>query len=233
MRRREFITGLGAAAARPLAARAQQVAMPVIGFLRSTAADGFGHLVTSFRHGLNEAGFIEGQNVAIEYRWADNQQDRLSELAADLVRRQVSVIVANAISAPAAKAATPTIPIIFVAGFDPVNAGLVASLARPGGNVTGVVFDTIGLGAKHLGLLHELVPKIAVAGVMLDPTLPGSETELRDAEQAGRTIGWQILILKAADEHEKCRLREDRPSGGGRAARREWSSIPRPTATTR
>jgi putative ABC transport system substrate-binding protein len=202
MRRRQFLGLLGGAAATwPVVARAQ-AAMPVIGFLRSTAADGFAHLVTSFRHGLNEAGFIEGQNVAIEYRWADNQQDRLSELAADLVRRQVSVIVANAISAPAAKAATPTIPIIFVAGFDPVNAGLVASLARPGGNVTGVVFDTIGLAAKRLGLLHELVPKIAVVAVMLDPNLPGSDTELRDAEEAGRSIGWQILIVKAADERE-------------------------------
>src|SRR3954465_14574460 len=171
MRRRQFLGLLGSAAATwPVVARAQ-AAMPVIGFLRSTAADGFAHLVTSFRHGLNEAGFIEGQNVAIEYRWADNQQDRFSELAADLVRRQVSVIVANAISAPAAKAATPTISIIFVAGFDPVNAGLVASLARPEGNVTGVVFDTIGLAAKRLGLLHELVPKIAVVAVMLDPNL--------------------------------------------------------------
>jgi len=200
--RRQFSILLCGAAALPMVARAQQAPMPVIGFLRSTAADGFGHLVTSFRQGLNEAGFIEGQNVAIEYRWADNQQDRLSELAADLVRRQVSVIVANAISAPAAKAATPTIPIIFVAGFDPVNAGLVASLARPGGNVTGVVFDTIGLAAKRLGLLHELVPKIAVVAVMLDPNLPGSGTELRDAEEAGRTIGWQILIVRAADERE-------------------------------
>ena len=203
MKRREFITLLGsAAAAWPLAAHGQHAAIPVIGFLRSTAAEGFAHLVTSFRQGLMEAGFIEGQNVAIEYRWADNQHDRLPALAADLVRHQVSVIVANAISAHAAKATTATVPIIFVAGFDPVDAGLVASLNRPGGNVTGVVFNTIGLTAKRLGLLHELVAKVSVVAVMLDPNLPGSETELRDAEKAGRTIGLQILIVSAADEHE-------------------------------
>ena len=207
MRRREFITLLGGAAVAPtvlspLALRAQQPAMPVIGFLRSAAAAGSAHLVSAFRQGLNEAGFVEGQNVAIEFRWADDQDDRLPGLAADLVRRQVAVIVANGIAAPAAKAATATIPIVFTTGFDPVRTGLVASLSRPGGNVTGVVFTTVDLAAKQLGLLHELVPKAAVIAVLVDPNQPEIELELREAEAAGRAIGRQILIVKAASERE-------------------------------
>jgi putative ABC transport system substrate-binding protein len=201
--RRDFITLLGgAAAAWPLAARAQQTAMPVIGFFLSTGAAGYTHLVAAFRQGLNEARFFEGQNVAIEYRWADDQRDRLPGLAAELVRYPVAVIVANGIAASAAKAATATIPIVFTTGFDPVRTGLVASLSRPGGNVTGVVFTIIDLTTKKLGLLHELVPKAAVIAVLLDPNLPEHEVELREAEAAGRAIGREILIVNAASERE-------------------------------
>jgi putative tryptophan/tyrosine transport system substrate-binding protein len=199
MKRREFITLLGGTViAWPLAARAQQPAMPVIGFLRSTAAAGYAHLVTAFRQGLIEAGFVEGQNVAIEYRWADNQHDRLPGLAADLVRRQVAVIVGNTPSARAAKTTTATAPIVFVMGGDPVRLGFVASLNRPGGNVTGVVFTVSGLRAKRLGLLHELVPKATVIAVLGDPNYDAIEFLTKDAEEAGRAIGRQILFVKAA-----------------------------------
>jgi ABC-type uncharacterized transport system substrate-binding protein len=203
MRRREFVTFLGSAAvAWPLAARAQQAAMPVIGFLRNTTAAGSTHLVGALRQGLSEAGFIEGQNVAIEYRWADDHQDRLPGLAADLVRRQVSIIVANANSTPAAKAATSTIPIVFVAGGDPVDSGLVASLNRPGGNVTGVTFTSASLDAKRLQLLLELAAKDAIIAVLLDPNASGFETELRDVEQAARFLGRKLVIVKAGSERE-------------------------------
>jgi ABC-type uncharacterized transport system substrate-binding protein len=201
--RRNFIALIGGAAvAWPLAAGAQRPAMPVIGFLRSTTAAGSAHLVTTFRQGLIEAGFVEGQNVAIEHRWADDHHDRLPALAADLVRRQVAVIVANAVSAQAAKTATSTIPIVVVTGIDPVRTGLVASLSRPGGNVTGVMFTVNDLTAKRLGLLHELVPKAAVIGVLLDTNVPEVELEVRDAEEAGRVIGRQVLIVKATSELE-------------------------------
>src|SRR5262245_13290151 len=203
IRRRKFIFTLGGAAvAWPLAARAQQSAMPVIGFLRVTAAGGSVHLVNAFREGLRDAGFVEGQNVAIEYRWADDRPDRLPGLAADLVRLQVAVIVGNAAVARVVKTATTTIPIVFVAGVDPVKTGLVASLSRPGGNVTGVVFDTVELTAKRLGLLNELVPNAVVVAVLLDPSLPTSESELKDVEEAGRSVGRQLLVVKATNEHE-------------------------------
>jgi putative ABC transport system substrate-binding protein len=162
MRRRDFITMLGGAATFPLAARAQQAAMPVVGFLRSTTAFGSAHLVSAFLSGLTEIGFVEGQNVAIEYRFADDRADRLPGLAADLVGRQVALIVGNTVSVVQAKAATSTIPIVFISGSDPVRTGLVASLNRPGGNVTGVTFTTIDLAAKQLGLLPELVPDASV-----------------------------------------------------------------------
>jgi putative ABC transport system substrate-binding protein len=202
MKRRDFITLLGGVAAWPLAARAQQPAMPVIGFLRTAAAAGSAHLVSAFRQGLNEAGFVEGQNLAVEYRWADDQPERVPGMAADLVRRRVAVIVTNGIAVPAVKAATTSIPIIFLTGFDPVRAGFVTSLSRPSGNLTGVVFTVTDLVAKQLGLLHELVPKAAVIAVLLDPNQLESDIELREAEAAGRAIGRQILIVKAPGERE-------------------------------
>jgi ABC-type uncharacterized transport system substrate-binding protein len=202
MKRREFITLLGGAAvAWPLAARAQQ-AVPVIGFVRSTSLADSTRLVTAFRQGLEEAGFVEGKNVTIEYRWAENQPDRLPALVADLIRRPAAVIVGNTPPALAAKAATAAIPIVFVVGGDPIRLGLIASLNRPGGNATGVVFTTTDLTAKRLGLLHELVPKAAVMAALLDPNAPEHETELRDLEAAGRAIGRQILFVKAADERD-------------------------------
>jgi putative ABC transport system substrate-binding protein len=202
LRRREFMTLLGGVAAWPLAARAQQPAMPVIGFLRSTATTGSEHLVGAFRQGLNEVGFVEGQNVAVEYRFADDQNDRLPVLAEELVRRQVAVIVANGLAVTAAKAATATTPIVFTTGFDPVRTGFVASLSRPGGNVTGVVHTVVDLATKQLGLLHELAPKNAVIAVLGDSNQPELELEIREMEAAGRAIGRQILIVKAASERD-------------------------------
>src|SRR5262245_1750668 len=202
MKRREFITLVGGAAAWPLSARAQQPALPVVGFLRSTAAASSAHLVDAFRQGLTEAGFVEGQNVAIDYRWADDQDNRLAALTADLVRREAAVIVTNSIGVQVAKTVTTTTPLVFVAGSDPVRTGLVPSLNRPGGNVTGVTFTIIDLVAKQLGLLHELVPNAAVVAVLRNPNQPELEYEMRDAEEAGRAIGRRILIVKAVGEAE-------------------------------
>jgi putative tryptophan/tyrosine transport system substrate-binding protein len=202
MRRREFITLIGGAAvAWPDAAQAQQQqAMPVIGFLRSTPSAPFMHFVAAFQQGLKEEGFVEGQNVAIEYRWADNQLDRLPGLAAELVQRQVAVIVGNTPAALAAKAATTSVPIVFVTGTDPVRDGLVASLNRPSGNVTGVVFFASGhLGTKRMELLCEMVPKAAMIAVLMDPKFAA---ELPAVEGAGRALGRQILVVNAASEHE-------------------------------
>src|SRR5262245_47572001 len=203
IRRRNFITLLGGAAAWPLAAEAQQAAMPVIGFLRSTPAIGFGYIVDAFRQGLNDAGFVEGKNVAIEYRWADNQLDQLPGLAADLVRKQVAAIVGSGpIAARASKDASATTPVVFVIGSDPVRTGLVASLNRPGGNVTGVVFTSVALAAKLLGMLHQLVPTGSVIAVLRDPNIPEFDVESRDLEEAGHAIGRQILMMSAANERE-------------------------------
>src|SRR5262249_4448220 len=202
IRRREFLATLGAAAAWPLAVRAQQP-MPVVGFLRSTPATGFAYIVDPFRQGLNDAGFVEGKNVAIEYRWADNQQDRLPGLAADLMRRQVAAIVGAGVpAAQAGKAATATTPIGFVIGADPVRVGLVESINRAGGNITGVVFSAAPLAAKLLGMLHELVPKASIIAVLRDPNGAEVESRSRDLEEAARAIGRQILMVNAANERE-------------------------------
>ena len=193
--RREFITALGgAAAAWPPAARAQQPAMPVIGFLGSSTPARY---LTAFRQGLHEAGYVEGQNVAIEYRWAQDQPDRLPELAADLVRRRVTVIAADTLSSIVAKAATTTIPIVFHGGGDPLKLGLVASLNRPGGNVTGVTFVVAELGAKRLGLLHELQPGAVRVGVLIDPNYAPSQSFVSDVQAAAPPIGKQIEVLEA------------------------------------
>ena len=206
MRRREFITLLGgAAAAWPLAARAQQPAMPVIGFLRSTSSADSVHLVAAFRHGLNEAGYVEGQNVTIESAWADNQLDRLPALVAELLRRPVTMIVGNTPSALAAKAATTTVPIVFATGGDPVRDGLVASLNRPGGNVTGVSFISVELGAKQLGLLRELRPGAARIAVLVDPKFPTTDLAERfvsEVRAAASAIGQQIEVLYVGSDRE-------------------------------
>jgi ABC-type uncharacterized transport system substrate-binding protein len=194
-KRREFITLLGAAAAWPLAARAQQPAMPVIGFLGSSWPGDRTRLVTAFRQGIRETGYVEGQNVAIEYRWAQDQYDRLSDLAADLVRRRVSVIAAHdTLSAIVAKAATTTIPIVFATGGDPVRDNLVSSLNRPGGNVTGVGFISVELGAKQLGLLHELRPGARRIAVLVDPKWPITERFVSEVRAAATDVG-QIEVL--------------------------------------
>jgi putative ABC transport system substrate-binding protein len=203
MRRREFITFLGGVATWPLAARAQQPAMPVVGFLYPTSPDTVPDRVRGFRQGLKDVGFAEGENVAIEYRSADGQFDRLPALAAELVRRQVAVIAAgNLASALAAKAATTTIPIVFVVAEDPVRLGLVASLARPGGNLTGINFFNIELTAKRLELLRELVPGTTRVAVLVNPANPATETTLRDVEPAARAMGLQLQVLNASTSRE-------------------------------
>jgi putative ABC transport system substrate-binding protein len=205
MRRRDFITLVGsAAAAWPLAARAQQSAMPVIGFLSGASPTPFAHLLAAFRQGLSEMGYVEGRNVAIEFRWAEGRYDRLPEMAADLNRRGVAVIAATGgeQAGLAAKAATTTIPIVFTTGFDPVRTGLVASLNRPGGNATGVSILTAMLEGKRTGLLRELIPTATRIAVLLNPRYGNFEAQVKEVEAAGRTLGLQLEILRASTEHD-------------------------------
>ena len=201
-RRREFIALLGGAVAWPLGVRAQQGAMPVIGFLNSGSPAERAPFVAAFRQGLKETSFVEGQTVAIEYRFAEGRYDRLPALASDLVRRQVAVITAtgNTVSPLAAKGATTTIPIVFVAGSDPVKDGLVASFNRPGGNITGVSIISSALVSKQFELLHELVPQAAVVGILLNPSNPNVGFELSDLQSAAQTMGLQLAVLQASTE---------------------------------
>jgi ABC-type uncharacterized transport system substrate-binding protein len=202
MNRRGIIKLLGATAvAWPPAARAQPP-LPVIGFLNGQSARSFAHLVAAFRHGLNQTGYVEGRNVTVEYRWAEGRVDRLPTLANDLVRRRVDVIVATGGAHRVAKAATATIPIVCTMGSDPVQTGLVASISRPGGNLTGAMIFSHELEAKRMEIVRDLVPKAKLIGVLLDPTFPSVQTQLQQVHQAARVMGRQIRIMHANTERE-------------------------------
>jgi putative tryptophan/tyrosine transport system substrate-binding protein len=204
MRRRAFIALLGGAAAWPLAARAQQPSVPVVGFLGAPAAQPYARYVAAIRQGLSEAGYVEGQNITIDYRWAEGHYDRLPALAADLVGRHVSVIVTigGAPATVAARAATSTIPIVFNMTADPLKLGLVASLNRPGGNVTGIAMLGVELEAKRLELLHEVVPTAALIGVLVNPSNPQADIQLQDVQKAARAISQRLLVVNASTEQE-------------------------------
>jgi putative tryptophan/tyrosine transport system substrate-binding protein len=202
--RREFIAALGSAAAWPLTARAQQPAMPVVGFLHSAAPDKYAGFVAAFQRGLKEAGYIEGQSVTVEYRWAEGRYDRLPGLAADLIARRVSVIAATGgdPAALAAKAATTTVPIVFMVGTDPVQVGLVSNMSRPTSNVTGVTFFTGPLGAKRLQLLRELVPTASSVGMLVNPSNPNAQPDVAEVQAAARALRWDLHILNASTERD-------------------------------
>jgi putative tryptophan/tyrosine transport system substrate-binding protein len=200
--RRDFIAVFGSAAAWPLTARAQQPGMPVIGSLNSGAPGPLRQQLAAFQAGLRESGYVEGQNVAVEYRFAEGRYDRLPALASDLVRRQVAVLVASAAGAFAAKQATTTIPIVFNVGDDPIKTGLVASLNRPGGNLTGVYMFTSGLEAKRLGLLHEMVPKATTIAVLINSTFPDAENQLPEVQGAAARLGVQLVVVRADAESD-------------------------------
>src|SRR5262245_17635902 len=203
LKRREFISLLsGAAAIWPRRARAQQPAMPVIGFLNSASAELFAPFVAAFRQGLSESGYVEGRNVALEYRWADQRYEQLPALAADLVRRQVTVIAANQIAVEAAKAATATIPIVFTTALDPVELGLVASLNRPGGNLTGITTLNVELLPKRIELLHQLSPGETTVGLLVNSSNPSASTLGRDARAAARALGRELQVVEARNEGE-------------------------------
>jgi putative tryptophan/tyrosine transport system substrate-binding protein len=204
MPRRGFIALIGGAAAWPVASRAQQPKMPVIGFLASASASAYSNTIASFQTGLNETGYFEGRNLQVEYRWADFHYDRLPALAAELVQRRVAAIftTGSVISAMAAKSATATIPIVFANGSDPVQYGLVASLNRPGGNVTGINFINSALAPKRLELLRELVPQATIIAVLVNPTNPNAVPDAKALETAGRSLGAQIIVVKASTESE-------------------------------
>ena len=205
MRRREFITLIGGvAAAWPLGARAQQSTMPVVGFLQSGSPDGSAHMVAAFQTGLREAGYIEGHNVGVIYRFADGQYDRLPALAAELLQSQVAVLAATGgdPAVLAARAATTTIPIVFTTGADPVALGYVASLHRPGGNVTGVVLFTSSLGAKRIGLLRQLLPNIDAVGVLVNPTYPVAAAQLKEVEAAAASLNVRLIVTNASADRD-------------------------------
>ncbi len=203
MRRREFITLIGGAVAWPLPARAQQSAMPVIGFLSSGSRNGDAFRVAALHKGLNETGYIEGRNLQIEYRWAEDQLDRLPELATDLIRRPVRVIALGSTAAVrAAKSATTTIPVVFVLGGDPVKLGIVASLSRPGGNLTGVSYLSLNLIAKRFEVLHETVPDAASIGYLINPTNANVDANTRDVQAAAKLLGQKLIMVKASTESE-------------------------------
>ena len=202
LNRREFITLLGGVAAWPIAVRAQQPAMPVIGFLNSESRDLYEQFVRAFHQGLNEAGFVEGRNIVVEYRWAEGKYERLPALADELARRQVAVIVANPPSVLPAKVATATIPIVFTTSLDPVAAGIVGSLSRPGGNLTGITSLNVEMEPKRLELLHELVPAATIIAALVNPAGPNAETQSASLQAASRTLGLQLHILHASNEAE-------------------------------